>query len=316
MTRIGTAPGPDIVVPGSIGNLGPGFDALSLAVQVYLRVRVVAVMPGAPDTLRCDIIGAPVTGDNRVATAYRHARAAVGLSAPGLHVEVQSDIPSRAGLGSSSAATVAGLRLYESVTKPRPAEDWLRLACALEGHPDNAAAALFGGMALSCQLGDGRVIARAWPWPAHVPVIVATPRVEVATDRARAVLPASIPLQDGVFNLQHALLLVHAVREGTPEDLREALQDRWHQGAREPLVPGLTRALALRHPALLGICLSGAGPSIVAFAGSDEAAVIALLENLYQQLGIPCAVRAVAVHQPVAAGLPSAAALMDTEERA
>ncbi|MBA3888878.1 MAG: hypothetical protein H0X67_24605, partial [Acidobacteria bacterium] len=85
-------------------------------------------------------------------------------------------------------------------------------------------------------------------------------------------------------------------------------------GAREPLVPGLTRALALRHPALLGICLSGAGPSIVAFAGSDEATVIALLENLYQQLGIPCAVRAVAVHQPVAAGLPSAAALMDTEE--
>lgn len=316
MNRINTAPGSEIVVPGSIGNLGPGFDALSLAVQVYLRVRVLAVIPGSPDTLRCDVVGHPVTGENRVEAAYRHARSVVGVTAPGLHVEVQSDIPWRAGLGSSSAATVAGLRLYERVTGPRPTADWLRLACALEGHPDNAAAALLGGMALSCQLDDGRVIARAWPWPRHLRVIVATPRLEVATDRARGVLPASIPLPDAVFNLQRALLLVHAVREGTPEDLREALHDRWHQGVREPLVPGLTEALALRHPALLGICLSGSGPSTVAFTTDGEAAVIGLLENVYEQLGLPCAVRAVAVHPPVAAETPSAAVILDPGQQA
>lgn len=316
MTRIDTTSGPEIVVPGSIGNLGPGFDALSLAVQLYLRVRVLAVLPDEPDTLRCDVVGAPVAGENRVMTAYRQARAAVGVTAPGLHVEVRSDIPWRAGLGSSSAATVAGLRLYERVTGARPVEDWLQLACAIEGHPDNAAAALLGGMALSCRCDDGRVVARAWSWPSQIRVIVATPGIEVATERARAVLPASLSLADAIFNLQHALLLVHAIRDGRPDDLRRALEDRWHQGVRAPLAPGLTEALALRHPALLGVCLSGAGPSLVAFATGSGAPVIALLEDLYRQLGIRGTVRALAVHQPVAAANPAATGIFDGEQQA
>jgi homoserine kinase len=111
-------------------------------------------------------------------------------------------------------------------------------------------------------------------------------------------LPAAIGLEDAVFNLQHALLLLHAVCSGRPGDLREALRDRWHQSARAPLVPGLTEALALDDPALLGLCLSGSGPSIVAFTDDRESVVIDLLKRLYQRIGVACTVRAVAVHQP------------------
>jgi homoserine kinase len=289
---------PDIVVPGSISNLGPGFDALSLAVQLYLRVRIVDVLADAPDTLHCDFVGSPIAGENRIETAYRHARAAIGVPAPGLRVEVRSEIPVRAGLGSSGAATVAGLRLYEAVTARRATELWLRLACGLEGHPDNAAAALCGGLTVSCEHGDGRVSARSSAWPMEIRLVVATPHVEVATDAARRVLPAAISFEDAVFNLQHALLLVHAIRSGQPHDLREALRDRWHQSARAALVPGLAEALALDDPALFGVCLSGSGPSIVAFTGDKESIVINLLKNLYDRIGVACTVRALAAHQP------------------
>lgn len=296
--------GREIIVPGSISNLGPGFDALSLAVRLYLRVRVVDVQPNAPDTLHCDVIGPPLIGENRIATAFARARAVVGAPAPGLRVEVRSDLPFRAGLGSSAAAAVAGLRLYEAVTAPRDAEEWLRLAAELEGHPDNAAAALLGGLTVSCQHTDGRVTARSWRWPSRIKMVIATPDCEVATADARRVLPDTVSLRDAVFNLQHALLFVHAVRGGSVRDLREALRDRLHQDVRAPFVPGLAEALALEHPALLGVCLSGSGPSIVAFAQEETDTVAELLRSLYGRLDVGCCVRVLAAHQPEAAGAP------------
>lgn len=287
----------EIAVPGSISNLGPGFDALSVAVQLYLRLRIVDVRDDAPDTLRCDF-AEPIGGENLIAAAYRQARATIGLPAPGLRVDVSSEIPLRAGLGSSGAAIVAGLRLYEAVTAARAIDEWLPLACRLEGHPDNAAAALLGGLTVSCEHGDGRVTARSTSWPPEIRLVVATPQVEVATEVARSRLPATIGLEDAVFNLQHALLLLQAIWSRRPGDLREALRDRWHQSARAALVPGLTEALALEDPALLGLCLSGSGPSIVAFTDDREPVVIDLLKRLYQRIGVACTIRPLAVHQP------------------
>ena len=129
MTRSARRP-VDIVVPGSISNLGPGFDALSVAVQVYLRARILEVRPSEPDTIAWEFDGAGPAGENRIESAYRLARQRVGVSAPGLRVQISSEIPQTAGLGSSAAAAVAGLRLYESVTAPRPTEDWLEMATA------------------------------------------------------------------------------------------------------------------------------------------------------------------------------------------
>jgi len=290
----------DIVVPGSISNLGPSFDALSVAVQLYLRVRVVERLEDAPDTIAWEFAGAGPSGENRIESAYRLARARLGVRAPGLRVRVESEIPQTAGLGSSAAAAVAGLRLYESVTAQRSPlinEEWLALATELEGHPDNAAAALLGGLTVSCQYESGRIVARSSPWPDDLRLVVATPEIGLHTSEARRVLPKEVPLRDAIFNLQRALLFVRALEHGRYDDLREAMRDRWHQPARAPLVPGLAEAMAFEDPAVLGVCLSGAGPSILVLAAaSGVPAASTLLGDLYKRLGLACTIRALSAH--------------------
>jgi homoserine kinase len=285
----------EIVVPGSISNLGPAFDTLAVAVRLYLRVRVAEVRPAAPDTFECRF-DRPLIGENRIEQAFRHARRLIGIPAPGVSIEVRCDIPPQAGLGSSGAATVAGLRLYELVTKPTAA-DWLTVASDIEGHPDNVAASMTGGLTLSCLHDDGRVTARAWRWPSDVRLVVATPDVRVETSHARSVLPEAVGMPDAVFNLQRALMLVHALENGRYDDLREAMRDRWHQPFRASLMPGLAEALALDHPAVLGVSLSGAGPSIVALAAERPSEVANLLENIFTRLGLTCTVRTLDAHQ-------------------
>jgi homoserine kinase len=300
----------DIVVPGSVSNLGPAFDALSVAVNVYLRLRILEVRPEAPGTLEVEFGGAPPPGENRIAVAFRRAAERDPTPVPGVRVRAHSDIPVRAGLGSSAAATVAGLRLYAALAgMAAPAaipryrdDDLLAIATAIEGHPDNAAAALLGGLTVSCQREDGRVLARAWRWPVEVRFVVATPRAELETTIARQMLPSSIPLADAVYNLQRALLLMRALDSGRYDDLREAVRDCWHQPARQASVPGLAEALALDHPAILGVFLSGAGPSIAALTAGGEAQAAELLGGIYTRLGLPYTIRALSAHQPAQAG--------------
>lgn len=303
--------GGELIVPGSISNLGPGFDALSVAVRLHLSVRIVGLDDMSLDGFHCEFVSGPVPVENRIATAYARARLELDVPAPGVRIEVASEIPAGSGLGSSGAATIAGLRLYERITGARPAGGWLPLATSIEGHPDNAAAALLGGLAASCQHPDGRVTARAVPWPSSLRLVVGVPRVGVATSASRTVLPRMIPLRDAVFNLQHALLLVEALRDGDLAAIRDALADRWHQHARAHLVPGLREALALDDPALLGVCLSGSGPSIVGWTTADgERRIIDLLSGIYAALGIDARVFPVAVHQPI---LSAAAAAADAQ---
>jgi homoserine kinase len=296
----GGVAGQELLVPGSVSNLGPGFDTLSVAVQVYLHLRIVQLRPDVPDSIETTFEGAAPGGDNRIETAFRHARARIGIPTPGVRIRVRSDIPTRAGLGSSGAATMAGLRLYELLTTPLAVEDLLALACDVEGHPDNAAASRLGGLTVSCQCDDRRVIARSWPWPAAIQLVVGTPDAQLETAHARRVLPSEITLRDAIFNLQRAVLMVHAFGSGQYSDLREALRDRWHQPARAALVPGLSDALELEDDAILGACLSGAGPSIVLFTAGRAAEARTRLGELYQRLGMASTIRVLAAHQPAA----------------
>ena len=133
----------EIRVPGSIANLGPGFDTLAVAVQLYLTLNV-RVSEGQNE-LRFNFRNCHIDGENYIERAFRFVAAQQSAEFPSLSVEVFSDIPTKGGLGSSAAATVAGVRLYEAIAGPLPAQGLLNAACALEGHPDNVAASLLGG---------------------------------------------------------------------------------------------------------------------------------------------------------------------------
>ena len=203
----------------------------------------------------------------------------------------------RAGLGSSAAATVAGLRLYEAIAGPLPMQAIINAACALEAHPDNASAAVLGGLTASCQLPDGSVYATTFRWPESLSFVVLTPDIPLATADSRMVLPGLIPRGDVVFNLQRMSLLLQLLQSGDFSLLKQALGDRLHQPFRQKLVPGLEQALQLEHEDLLGVCLSGSGPSIVAFAEDNLQEISDLLASVYEALGIGYQIRTLTVHQ-------------------
>lgn len=285
-----------VVVPGSIANLGPGLDTLGLAVGLYLRVTVTRVTDDGRGRLACRFANGPIGGPNRIAAGFA-ALGPMGRRAPSLEVEVRSDIPLRGGLGSSAAATIAGLKLRELVDGARSRDQILAAASKIEGHPDNAAAALIGGVASCAIREDGTIAVASWPWPRAWRVIVATPQLELKTSVSRRALPRRLPLGDAIFNLQHLALVLGALHSGRVADLREGLRDRAHQPYREPLVPGLARLLALRHPDVIGACLSGAGPTVAVFAARNAAAVERLVQQCYAREQVPCRVRTVRVHR-------------------
>ena len=285
----------EVVVPGSVANLGGGFDTLAVAVGLYLRARIVEVRDDGGGRLRVVRSRPPVPGDNLVERAFAAAATRLGRRAPTATVEVESQIPMAAGLGSSAAAAVAGLRVFERVTAPMAENALLAIATEVEGHADNAAAALRGGLT---SVVAGQVpLLLGWRWPVGLRLVVATPDVQLATSKARAALSPAVPLEDAVFNLQRVLALVHALENGDDRQLREAVRDRWHQPARAALVPELESVLGLDDERVLGACLSGAGPSVAVLARKDVEGVAALVRAVYEQAGRPVTVRVLEAHQ-------------------
>ena len=292
-----TTLGGEVRVPGSVANLGGGFDTLGVAVQLYLRATIVDLKDDGATRLVVTRSTPPVQGQNALERAFDTIARRTGVRTPTVFVEVTSDIPMAAGLGSSAAATVAGLRIFERVTQPLDEATLLAAATAVEGHADNAAPALFGGLNSVLEVDGGDPVALRWPWPADLRLVVATPAVGLATAKARAALPETLPRRDAIFNLQRVLSLVHALEHGDYERLREAVKDRWHQPARASLVPLLGEALAIDDPDVLGAFLSGAGPSVALLARGGAARVGRLLSDLYSRAGVDATVRTLAVHE-------------------
>jgi len=175
----------------------------------------------------------------------------------------------------------------------------------LEGHADNAAPALFGGLNSVLQVEQGDPVAMRWTWPEDVQLVVATPAVGLATAKARAALADHVSRADAIFNLQRVLALVHALQHGEYDRIREAVRDRWHQPARASLVPLLGEVLAIDDPDVLGAFLSGAGPSVALLVRRDAAAMPAalpgrveqMLTSLYARAGVDATIRTLDVHQ-------------------
>lgn len=288
----------DVIVPGSTSNLGPGFDALGLALDLELRVRVEPRPQRADGGVSWEFVSPTLVGDNLVDAGLRAGLE--GREVPALHARVVSDIPLRAGLGSSAAAIVAGLRIAARFA-PRSTADLLRLATHIEGHPDNVSASLLGGLTVSCVENTGAVRSMPTRWPEAWRLVMATPAVQLATAEARAALPERVPLRDAIANVQRAALLVRAVHAEDAAAMREALRDRLHQPYRARLVPGLEQALDFHDRSLIGVYLSGAGPTIAAVVTGDGRAVCDRFRALYDDLGLPCAVRLLGVRQPFTA---------------
>ena len=301
----------DVTVPGTVANLGGGFDTLGVAVQLYLRARIVDVRDDGGTRLVVTRSSPPVKGHNALERSFHLIAERTGIRTPTVHVEVESGIPMAAGLGSSAAATVAGLRIFEKVAHALSDRELLAAASTLEGHADNAAPALFGGLT-SVIADEGHAPeALHWTWPDELRLVVVTPSIGLATAKARAALPDHLHRRDAIFNMQRVLSLVHALQSGDDERLREGVRDRWHQPARAHMVPLLTEVLALEDPDVLGAFLSGAGPSIAVLARHNFERLEQLLSTMYASAGHQAVVRTLHVHRaaaPLRAGAEHAGA--------
>jgi homoserine kinase len=265
-------------VPATSANLGPGFDVLGLALGLYNEVAVEEA-----DGVTIAVLGEgqghlPADASNVIVQGMRRVYAAAGRPFRGASVESVNRIPPRRGLGSSAAAWVAGFTAGNALLgSPLDGEALLTLACQAEGHPDNVAAALLGGLTVSASL-NGRVVALRVPVPPEISWVVLVPAMQSSTSEARAVLPATVPRADAVFNLQRLGLLLGALVAGAPALLADAMQDRLHEPYRMRLFPWLGRVgRAAREAGALGCVLSGAGPSVLAAtAGTAEGVALAM----------------------------------------
>lgn len=253
-------------VPASSANLGPGFDALALGLDLYLecRYRRAPELHICPSGRDADQIS---TGpDNLIwQTAVRTA-ADVGRQMPPIELEIINEIPIGKGLGSSAAALTAGVVIASDVLglgwdRHRVLDE----AAQIEGHPDNVAACVLGAIVASAIDSEGRARAVRMDLNPHYGLAVVVPDYIVPTPEARRVLPQIVSRADAVFNVQRSSMLIVALATGVTSAFPTALEDRLHQPHRFSLVPGLEEITSLRAPGLLGCVLSGAGPSILVF---------------------------------------------------
>jgi homoserine kinase len=276
-------------VPATSSNLGPGFDALGLALRLHNRLTLEAA---ASPEIEIEGEGAGSLPRDASHLAYRAAMAvavraaAAGVEPPAaFRLRQRNAIPLARGLGSSAAAIVAGAVAANALLgAPLGRQALLDLATEMEGHPDNVAPSLLGGLVVCARTADGVRWIRLAPPP--LAVVLAVPDYHVSTEEARRRLPARVPFPDAVFNVTRTALLVAALTQGRPDLLDEATQDRLHQPYREQLVPGLTDVFAAARAAgAHGVALSGSGPAVLAFG--DAPGLGPAMAAAFEAMGVP-----------------------------
>ena len=261
-------------VPASVANLGPGFDILALALQLQSEVEAssapdgegITVDPGpdAPRELRDP-------ARNLVVRAFVSACRSAGVEPPPARIRCRNEIPFSRGLGSSAAAALGGVLAANALAQL--GWDELRViqeAARVEGHPDNVAAAMLGGLAIC--VSDGPVV--QVEVPEELRAVVFVPSAEMSTEVARRVVPLSFSRDDAVYNASRCALLVTAMLTGRLNLLGEAMRDRWHQPSRSQLMPHVPLVIdAAVAAGAHGACLAGAGPSVLALCSDEVEAV-------------------------------------------
>jgi homoserine kinase len=287
-----------IKIPCSTSNLGPGFDTLGLALNRYLFLLVTqSDLPagstaGVKSPVKISVEGngkEHIADDesNLVMCGMNAAAKKFGKNLPAFHLHLKNEIPAYGGLGGSGAAIAGGIFLANELLNGNLSrEEMLNIAVEIEGHPDNVSAALFGGLTINCYDADRIVHCRSVKIEKPLTVITCSPHFQVQTKHARKLLPDQIPLYDAVTNIENASSLVAALMSGDFDAIRYATNDRLHEQYRATLIPGYD---AVKKAALdagaLSFNISGAGPTVFAFAVEYEQEIAEAMVNAFEKNG-------------------------------
>ena len=282
-------------IPATTANLGPGFDCLGMALDLWNEVTVEMGKAPAVVVRGQGARELPGNQENLVYRAMRSLFQRAHTEMPDLSLLCHNEIPLKRGLGSSAAAIVGGLvaancllsELSPPVVGTLTREELLDLAVDLEGHPDNVAAAMLGGLQLIARE-EGALLSTPIAVPDDIWAVLYIPEMTIATEDARAVLPASISREDAVYNMGRVAMLVNALATGRLDDLRYATQDRLHQPYRQALFPPMKVIFtAAMSAGALGVFLSGSGSTILALTKGREMTVAYEMAEAARQANVP-----------------------------
>lgn len=283
-----------IRVPASTSNLGPGFDVIGAALKMYNDVEITVGRSSGSNKPEFEILGEGATSlpKDKSNIVWKAIAKVLELKRkkidPGtLSIKLVNRIPLASGLGSSAAARLGGILAGYRLARIRPSvEEVIELGTKLEGHPDNIVPALLGGMCVCADTQDGLKCVKI-PIP-DAKAVICHPEFELATDKARSIVPRTLPIESAVFNLSRLALFIAAGNSKEYGLFRYGMEDKLHQPARAYLVPGMNKVLsaALRSGAY-GASLSGAGPSLIALVKPSKAGkVSSSMIRKWKQFGI------------------------------
>jgi len=281
-----------IKVPATSANLGPGFDALGLALDLWNEAQFVRTRD-KKILVRIEGEGSatlPTDESNAVVEAALQVYKLAGKPCNGLRIHCLNRVPLGSGLGSSSAALLTGMLGANALLgEPFTREEILKLAIETEGHPDNVAPAMLGGLVASI-IHESHVISlrltlTGQQTPIHITVVI--PDFDFPTKQARALLPKQIDRRDAIYNISRAVIVTEAFRLGDLDMLEEAMTDKLHQPYRIPLIPGAQAAMeAMKQAGASAVALSGAGPSLIAFSNKRETAIGKAGQQAFAEAGL------------------------------
>jgi len=293
-----------VTVPASTANLGPGFDCIGAALTLYNQFKFTCLDSSLPEGVRITVTGTEaalvnLSTDNLVYQTFLKYYQYLNQTPPSVEIEIKLGVPLARGLGSSATAIVGGLvGANQLAGEPLNQIELMKLAIALEGHPDNVVPTLLGG----CCLAAKREETNSWeicdiPWHTEILPVVAIPNFELSTQAAREVLPHDYSRGDAIFNIAHFGLLLRGLTTGRGEWLQTALHDRIHQPYRKTLIPGYDAvATAAVEAGAYGMVISGAGPTLLALVPSSQAtAVVTAMTAAWQEEGIKAQVQTLAL---------------------
>ncbi len=297
-----------VKVPATTANLGPGFDCFGLALPIYNKITIEeTVYPTtgleinliAPEDAQMTDFRIPTDESNIAYKAIELLYTYVGQTPPAMRINIETEIPIARGLGSSSSVIIGGLvAANELLGKPADEAALLAIANEVEGHPDNITPALVGGFVLSSVESDASVIYRKIDWPDDWKLTVCIPDYELSTSISRSVLPEEVSIKDAAFNARRCAMFIEALNSKDSDLMRFALQDKLHQPHRMRLVPGLDKIIeSLKHTEnVLGVVLSGAGPSILVVSeGNNLDQIRGTIKNIWEDMSVKAEIKTLKV---------------------